>query len=438
MLTMTDQALTQPIPGVASPTLHRLILFTERLARLNGIGQIAIFLLYAAVVALVWGIALDSFPSGTVMGAFAGFFILVDWISLALLPRRGRSFGPIASGLVLFGGLRCVFSVLLALLATSPIVASTLLLGGHLALTGYALDSMWGEPFRLGVTRLTYRSPKLNGASPLRVLHLGDLHIERLTRREHKILSLIAELHPDLIVFTGDLLSYSYIDDPVAQSECRSFMSQLRAPLGVFAVPGTPLVDTEEALANVLGGLDNICVLRDSVVSLPTHPALQIVGLNCTHNPTLDGPNLERLMQGSSADGYRLLLYHTPDLMPEASRLGIDLMLSGHTHGGQVRLPLFGALFTGSVYWKRFEMGEYRQDHTTLYVSRGVGMEGKGMPRMRFLCEPEIELIELRGMPDAQEAGRDRPAAADRKSTLPRITFAQLRGVLPRPKNGDD
>jgi hypothetical protein len=83
-------------------------------------------------------------------------------------------------------------------------------------------------------------------------------------------------------------------------------------------------------------------------------------------------------------------------------------------------------------------MGEYRKDNTTLYVSRGIGMEGKGMPRMRFLCEPEIELIELRGMPDAREPERDRPAGDERKATLPRITFAQLRGVLPRSKSKDE
>ena len=71
--------------------------------------------------------------------------------------------------------------------------------------------------------------------------------------------------------------------------------------------------------------------------------------------------------------------------------------LSGHTHGGQVRVPLLGALVTSSIDGKRYEMGRYHQDGATLYVSRGIGLEGKGAPRMRFLCLQEMELFELRG-----------------------------------------
>lgn len=409
---MADHALTQPIKGVASPTLHRLILLTERLSQLSRPGQMAIVLAYLAVIVLVWSIALRSVAAALNVALLSLFFILVDWLSLAQLPRRRRSYGPIAPGLVLFGGLRCALSVGLTPLSSSPVVASTLLLVGHLALTGYVLDSMWGEPFRVGVTRLVYRSSKLDQAPPVRILHLTDFHVERLTRREEQVLALVNELRPDLIVYTGDLLSYSYIDDPQAQADCRALMARLRAPLGVFAVPGTPLVDTEATLENVLGGLDNLQLLRDGVISLHDYPALTVIGLSCTHNPALDSPRLERLVAGLPVDGYKLLLYHAPDLMPEATRCGIDLVLCGHTHGGQIRLPLFGAVVTSSLYGKRYEMGEYREGNTTLYVSRGIGMEGKGVPRMRFLCEPEIELIELRGT----RAAADTP----REKTLPR------------------
>ncbi len=421
---MADHALTQPIQGVASPTLHRLVLFTERLSRLGRPGQVAVVLAYLAVIGLVWSFALGSITAALNVTLVSLFFMLVDWLSLAQLPRRRRSYGPIAPGLILFGGLRCALSIGLAPLAASPIVASTLLLVGHLALTGYVLDSMWGEPFRVGVTRLVYRSSKLDRALPVRLLHLTDLHVERLTRREEKVLALVDELRPDLIVYTGDLLSYSYIDDPQAQADCRALLARLRAPLGVFAVPGTPLVDTDSALEKVLGGLDNVQLLRDGVISLHDYPALNVIGLSCTHNPALDGPRLERLVAGLPANGYKLLLYHAPDLMPEATRCGVDLVLCGHTHGGQVRLPGLGAVVTSSLYGKRYEMGEYREGNTTMYVSRGVGMEGKGVPRMRFLCEPEIELIELRGTRAAVDA---------REKTLPRSAPTGKPVIMLRP-----
>jgi predicted MPP superfamily phosphohydrolase len=91
------------------------------------------------------------------------------------------------------------------------------------------------------------------------------------------------------------------------------------------------------------------------------------------------------------------LLYHIPDLMPQASSLGVDLFLAGHTHGGQWRLPGFGAILTSSQYWKRYEAGHYQEAGTHLYVSRGLGMEGFGTPRARFFCPPEVVALALSG-----------------------------------------
>ena len=100
---------------------------------------------------------------------------------------------------------------------------------------------------------------------------------------------------------------------------------------------------------------------------------------------------------GVSSVSFTLLLYHSPDLMPQAACSGVDLFLAGHTHGGQIRFPLVGAVVTSSRYWKRYEMGLYAEGNTQLYVSRGIGMEGLGAPRARFFCPPEIALFELRG-----------------------------------------
>ena len=102
-----------------------------------------------------------------------------------------------------------------------------------------------------------------------------------------------------------------------------------------------------------------------------------------------------------SVDGvlpFTILLYHSPDLAPQAAELGvIDLHLAGHTHGGQVRVPVFGALVTSSLYLKALEMGLYQLRDMLLFVSRGVGLEGKGAPRVRFNCRPELKLFILRG-----------------------------------------
>ncbi len=126
---------------------------------------------------------------------------------------------------------------------------------------------------------------------------------------------------------------------------------------------------------------------------------INLIGLTCTHNPDRDERRLVELVNHDEfpKEGVHLLLYHSPDLAPNASRFDIDLQLSGHTHGGQVRLPLLGALYTGSLYGKTFEAGRYLVNNMPLYITCGLGMEGAIAPRVRFLCPPEMILWEIKG-----------------------------------------
>jgi predicted MPP superfamily phosphohydrolase len=94
---------------------------------------------------------------------------------------------------------------------------------------------------------------------------------------------------------------------------------------------------------------------------------------------------------------FNIFLYHSPDLAPLVQNNGFDLQLSGHTHGGQVRLPFYGAIFAASLYHKAFETGRYLLGQMTLYVTRGLGMEGGIAPRVRFLCRPELIIWEISG-----------------------------------------
>jgi len=146
----------------------------------------------------------------------------------------------------------------------------------------------------------------------------------------------------------------------------------------------------------VFDGLD-ITLLYDKVTCLPFEGTeLCIVGIQ-SHRHTLDRDKavLDYLIAQVPEQAYKLLLYHSPDLIEAAAAVDIDLQLSGHTHGGQIRVPFYGAIFTSSTYGKRFEMGRYDVEGTVLYVSRGLGMEGSVAPRARFLCPPEIVVVEI-------------------------------------------
>ena len=82
--------------------------------------------------------------------------------------------------------------------------------------------------------------------------------------------------------------------------------------------------------------------------------------------------------------------------MPEVASEHMDLYCAGHTHGGQVALPLYGALITLSKYGKRYEAGLYHEKDTWLYVNRGIGMDGGFAPRVRFWSVPELTVIDIR------------------------------------------
>ncbi len=319
-------------------------------------------------------------------------FFLVDWLLLSLLPRFGRSYGNPKPPTLILAVLRMVFAFLPFPIAVALQAVGTMLV----------VDGFWIEPLRLVVTHQKLLSPKLDPGRPVRVLHLGDLHIERITQREKHLNELIQELKPDLILFSGDILNLSYIEDPAAQQDARRILAQWHAPYGVYLVPGSPAVDLDHVFPKLVQGLDNLCWLRDERISVNVNGQnIDIIGLTCTHKPFVDGPRLESVLAADPPGGpepFTILLYHTPDLAPNAANTGkVDLQFSGHTHGGQIRLPGIGALFSASLYGKRFESGRYKVGNLTLYITRGIGLEGKAAPRVRFLCSPEIILWEIDG-----------------------------------------
>jgi hypothetical protein len=365
--------------------------FTAHFARL----PVAVLLVYlglaVSLVAWVW--------KSVGLGLGLALLVLLDYAMLAALPRFERSYGPPQLPVLSLTTLRVLLALAVGLLFRPRLLAFhySLLAVVQLGLSLAALYACWVEPFRLGVTRLTIRSTRLDGFPPLRLLHISDLHVERITRRERALLDLARQLAPDVIVITGDYLNISYTWDSTAQRQTRELLNQLCALSPVYAIQGSPTVDKAPAVKRVLDGLDLVW-LRDQVVPFSWHGGeLEIAGVACSYDLVADERKVREVWDGRTGDNFRLLLYHTPDVMPVAAQQGVDLYLAGHTHGGQLRLPFFGALVTASNYGKRYEMGLYQEGHTQLYVSRGVGMEGHGAPRARFLCPPEIVLFTLKG-----------------------------------------
>jgi predicted MPP superfamily phosphohydrolase len=249
----------------------------------------------------------------------------------------------------------------------------------------------WGrfvEPTWLEVTRHRHVLAGLGGG--LRVVHLTDLHLDGSHEWEDEILAAVAAEEPDLVVLTGD-----YVNRRREIPRLRRFLHRLTGLAGgqrVFAVTGNFERD---------GGLDATFAeagvpLLDGVLVTVTRggAALQLAGIGDA-SPANEAA-LADLAAQVEPSVPALLLHHTPDLAESPGIEAFDLVLAGHTHGGQVRLPLYGALITMSRFGKRYEAGAYELEAgTRLYVSRGLGAEPVPGLKLRFLCRPEVAVFEL-------------------------------------------
>ena len=239
------------------------------------------------------------------------------------------------------------------------------------------------EPNWIETTIVTLPTTKLK-ESPFRIVQISDLHCDTTPRNEERAVQIINQLKPDVVVATGD-----FLNDASALPLLRHTLGRLEAPLGVFAVTGNfegrfvPVVD-------LFQGTDVRLLQQDTVTVTKGDDSVRISGLS------LDRAAAYRdFLQDLQLEHFNVFLFHKPDLIEAVQNLPVDLYLCGHTHGGQVALPLYGALITFSKFGKKYESGRYRVGQTVLYVNRGLGLEPRPAPQVRFLARPEITVFDI-------------------------------------------
>jgi predicted MPP superfamily phosphohydrolase len=250
------------------------------------------------------------------------------------------------------------------------------------AIAGFALaiDALMFEPYRIEVTRSSIQAPV---APSLKIAHLSDLHTSGMGRRERLLLDLLDAEQPDVIVITGDTVTGArggrYYDN------IRPLLSLLHAPLGVWLVRGNwendhPLAN-ERAFYSELG----IHFLLNEAQSI--RPDIWLVGLD---DSSSGRPNLEAALSTVPRCAYLIAAFHSPAFFDTVAGR-VPLVLAGHTHGGQVRLPLIPTFWLprGSG---RFLAGWYADRRSRMYVSRGIGTS---VLPIRFRCRPELSIITL-------------------------------------------
>ncbi len=245
------------------------------------------------------------------------------------------------------------------------------------------------EPLRLSLERVPVRLPNLPAAlEGFRIAVLSDFHLHPFTQIEHinDAVRLANGLRPDLTVLLGD-----YVDSRVdAIFELAPELARLNARCGVFGVLGNH--DHWKGARIVRSGLQShgIPVLQNAGVPITVGTSeMYLAGLDSV---TAGYPWSERALAGRRGDAPVVFLVHEPDYADTAALDGrIALQLSGHSHGGQIRLPLVGALALPGG-GRRYDHGLYRVRDMQLYTNRGIGLVG--VP-VRFNCLPEVTEITL-------------------------------------------
>jgi uncharacterized protein len=265
---------------------------------------------------------------------------------------------------------------------------------GGVAIAG---DSLLLEPNRPRIIRRDYVLPRwperMDGFT---IALLSDFHYDPYfsVHPLRAAIPLVNGLRPDLIVLTGDFVSAPAFGDEAkgasAAEPCARLLRQMTAPHGLWAVLGNHDLDTDPVLVTRALQTEGIEVLVNRSVTIERDGAR--VWLAGVDDVIYGSADLTKTLHNIPASEAVVLLAHEPDFADEACRFPIDLQLSGHSHGGQVRIPLLPPLYLPEMA-KKYVWGSYRVGGLSLYTNAGLGTVN--VP-VRLNCSPEITLLTLR------------------------------------------
>lgn len=224
----------------------------------------------------------------------------------------------------------------------------------------------------------------------IRIVHLSDFHSLWFGWREKKVLKIVEELKPNFVFITGDFV------DPVTKvitdrklTSVRIFWQKLgeRYKDRIFGVLGN---HDNEAIKKLLEEKGILILNNENKKLILEEEYIYLIGVN---DPFTGRDDLLEAMRGIEEDKPRILLAHGPEIMKETESKKMDLILVGHTHGGQVNLPLLGQLIQPlSKYGRQYTKGLFKIESTYLHVNRGIGTS---FFPIRFNCPAEIIFFEL-------------------------------------------
>jgi hypothetical protein len=250
------------------------------------------------------------------------------------------------------------------------------------------------EPEDVEVVPVSLVLPRLDAAfEGYRIAQISDIHADgwMTPGRVLSLVNLVNAEAPDLVAITGDFATYSRFRSLIRHaSRLVAPLRRLQATDGVVAVLGNHDHKTDARTVRRVLAASGVIELHNAVLTLRRGgESLYLCGVDDLKEGT---PRLDRALEGLSEEGAAVLLAHEPDFADESAATGrFDLQLSGHSHGGQVGVPLLRYPFLPKLS-RQYPTGLYRVGDMFLYTNRGLGAH----PRFRFNCRPEITVFTLR------------------------------------------
>jgi uncharacterized protein len=257
------------------------------------------------------------------------------------------------------------------------------------------------EILQLDLTERAFEVPRLPKVlDGLAIVHMSDLHFTGMVGKAYfrEVVRISNELKPDLVAITGDL---------VDKAECISWipdtLGQLTSRYGVYYILGNHDLRVDEIQLRRILTDSGLLDLGGRWISIEVRGEPIIIAGNEApwYIPAADLDNCPP--HTPDCNYLRILLSHSPDQLNWARARDVDLMLSGHTHGGQIRVPLIGPIFTPSAFGVKYDYGLFNAPPTILHVTRGIS----GKQPLRWNCPPEIALLTLHA-PSGERPG-ERP-----------------------------
>ena len=263
------------------------------------------------------------------------------------------------------------------------------------------------EPNNIQIERISVKMENLpESFDGIKIVHLTDFHSKDFGEREKRVLEILEDLDPDFVFITGDFIDHKTKDIDSCQEFWRELGNKYQGR--IFGVLGNheywiDHIDAssiksllEESGIAVLGNENKKISRSKDAAVLRLYNDDEYIYLIGVDDPDTGRDDLSKAMIGVEKNIPKILLAHSPDIVNDSKSLekeDIDLILTGHTHGGQVKIPFLRPFWTPTKNRGKYASGLFEINETNLYVNRGIGT---AVFPIRFNCSPEITVIELK------------------------------------------